>query len=354
MIPVKVIAVCLLITATAFAQGAPPALVKTAKVTEQNTAENSAFTGVLYFDRASSISTEVDGLVHEVRFREGDRVKAGDILINISTDFLDKDISLEKARIEQVSASIENKKKNLERYAKLLKSDAASAIDYDNIYFTHQELIKERESIRAGLSKIMLKKSKCAIKAPFDGLILEKSVEAGNWVTPGQTLCKLASSDDLFVKVSVAEKLARFVEKGDRVNVLINAYDEKLVGTVDGFLPMADEKTKNVSLKIRLGNLNAIKVPVAENMSASVFVPVSEKKVLKIIPRDALIKFQGKDFVYTIKDGKAAIVPVHIVSYTGNDVGVDDAHVKDGMDVVVDGNERLKPDQPVTVAGEEK
>ena len=47
--------------------------------------------------------------------------------------------------------------------------------------------------------------------------------------------------------------------------------------------------------------------------------------------------------------GKAAILPVNIVSYRGNRVGADNPHFVAGMPIVVDGNERLRPDQPVSV-----
>jgi multidrug efflux pump subunit AcrA (membrane-fusion protein) len=73
---------------------------------------------------------------------------------------------------------------------------------------------------------------------------------------------------------------------------------------------------------------------------------------LSLIPRDALVKFQGKDFVYTVKEGKAAILPVNIVTYLGTTIGADNPHFATGMPIVTEGNERLRPDQPVVVAGE--
>ncbi len=65
-----------------------------------------------------------------------------------------------------------------------------------------------------------------------------------------------------------------------------------------------------------------------------------------------MIKFQGSDFIYSIKDDKAAIMPVHIVSFMGDKVGVDSPHITAGMVVVIEGNERLRPDQAVRVTGE--
>ena len=73
------------------------------------------------------------------------------------------------------------------------------------------------------------------------------------------------------------------------------------------------------------------------------------KMKLKMIKRDALIKYQGKDFVYTVKDGKATILPINIVVFSGEYVGVDNPYVVPGMPVVVDGNDRLKPDQEVEI-----
>jgi multidrug efflux pump subunit AcrA (membrane-fusion protein) len=81
-------------------------------------------------------------------------------------------------------------------------------------------------------------------------------------------------------------------------------------------------------------------------------VAASAKKKLAIIPRDALIKFQGKDFVYTVTEGKASILPVNIVAFLGQKVGVDNPYITPGMMVVIEGNERLRPDQAVVVAGE--
>ena len=88
-------------------------------------------------------------------------------------------------------------------------------------------------------------------------------------------------------------------------------------------------------------------------MSATVYLPSGPQRKLSILKRAALVKFQGKDFVYTVKEDKAAILPVTVVSYLGDRVAVSDPYIVPGMSVVVEGNERLRPDQPVTVAGEQ-
>jgi multidrug efflux pump subunit AcrA (membrane-fusion protein) len=107
-------------------------------------------------------------------------------------------------------------------------------------------------------------------------------------------------------------------------------------------------KSKTFQIKVMIPYFEDI----IQNMSASVNVPVSDKKKLKMIKRDALVLFQGKDFVYTVKEGKAAIMPVNVVTFLGDRVGVDTPYIVPGMKLVTEGNERLRPDQPVSIAGE--
>ena len=195
----------------------------------------------------------------------------------------------------------------------------------------------------------MIKQEKSVIKAPYDGVVLEKNVDSGDWVQQGRTLVRIGSAADLYVRVPVAENLLTYFKAGEKVMVRISAYDKEVVGIIEDYDPVADAQTKNVFLKVKI----PAQQKVAENMSAMVYVPVSEKKQLSIIPRDALVKFQGQDFVYTVKEGKAAILPVNIVTYLGDKIGADNLYFTEGMVVVIEGNERLRPDQPVVVAGEQ-
>jgi len=92
---------------------------------------------------------------------------------------------------------------------------------------------------------------------------------------------------------------------------------------------------------------------VAQNMSATVYLSTGIQQTLAILPRDALVKVQGRDVVYTIEKETAVLLPVNIVAYLGKVVGADNAHFKAGMPVIVDGNERLRPGQAIVIDGEQ-
>jgi len=325
--------------------GLPPAKVVVAQIQEKMVVENTPIVGVLYFDRVSSLSTEVAGLVRSVHFREGDRVKRGGVLLTLNTDFIDKDIELVETKIEQVGVQIEKTDKDLTRFKRLYRQQAIPEREYDDVGFKRRDLVKQSDALKKQLEIARLKKAKGVIRAPFNGVILVKNAEVGNWIAPGHELCRIGSSEDVFVKVPVAEELLVYSNKGNVVDVTVNAFDKKLKGTIAGIMPVADPRTKNVMLKIRLPRMEM----AVENLSATVFVPVSGRKRLKLIPRDALVILQGKDIVFTVNDNKAVPVPIHIVSFLGEFAGIKASEIPDGAMVVVDGNERLRPEQPVEI-----
>ena len=252
----------------------PPAKIVVAAIEERIVAENTPIIGVLYFDRVSGLSTEVAGMVKSVHFREGDRIKRGAVLLNLSTDFIDKEIELAEMRIDEISVRIERTDKDLERYGTLVRQKAIREKDHEDVGFERRELITQRDALRKQLEITRLKKAKSIIRAPFDGIVLAKGMDVGDWIDPGKEFCRIGSTEDVFVKVPIAEELLPYSGKGDIVNVTINAFDKRVRGKIAGILPVADPRTKNVMLKIRLPQMEI----VVENMSATVYVPVSKRK----------------------------------------------------------------------------
>jgi len=330
------------------AQEQPPASVVVTKVTQEAITETQSVIGTLFYDRISDISTEVTGLVDEVLVRQGDQVVKGDVLVRLDTKLLDSDISLKETRIAQNDLRMQNTEKNFKRLEILYKESGVSEKDYDDARYTFEDAKLEKQARQDELSNLMIKKERSVICAPFTGVILTKDVDTGAWVQQGKKLVSIGSSTDLFVKAPIGESLLRFFQKGQNLSVSIDALERKVDGIVEDIDPVADLKTKTIFVKIRIPAQDII----AANMSATVHLPASFKKNLRIIPRSALVKFQGEDFIYSIKDDKAAIMPVHIVSYMGDRVGVDSPHIVAGMPVVIEGNERLRPDQAVRVTGE--
>ncbi len=331
--------------AMVYAWEQPPANVVVSKIVFQKQAQNRSFIGTLFYDRISHVSSEVSGLVKNISVRVGDRVKKGKVLVTLDIEMLEKEISFHRNQIKQAALRIMHSKKNYQRMNSLYKTGGIREKDYDDAGFVYKEALLKKLSAQTILDKLMIQKGKSVITSPFEGIVLEKNVDSGDWVQQGKQIASIGSVNDLFIKVPVAETLLKFISSGDKVPVIINAYNRELIGTIDNLSPIADAKTKNVVIKVRIPMLTR----VAQNMSANVFISTGSKQNLAVIPRDALFKFQGKDFVYTVKEKKAVQLPVNIVAYLGNSIGADDEHFTEGMPVIVEGNERLRPDQSIVI-----
>ncbi|MCP4107482.1 MAG: efflux RND transporter periplasmic adaptor subunit [Desulfobacteraceae bacterium] len=334
-----------LLGACAVSAQPPPARVAVAKVFEKEISKTNQIMGIVDFDTQSGISSELSGLIKEQSVVEGAVVKKGDVLVRLNTDFIGKNIEITKKQAEQVGIKIQNTRKNLKRYKTLFKEAATSEKVYDDLADSLREFVKQREIIKMEVEKLNLEIKKSVIKAPFDGLILERFKNEGEWVSPGDSICSLASVEDVVVKVAVPEELVKYVTPGNEILLVINALEKELTGTIKKFVPVADIASKTFQIKIAIPYFEEI----IQNMSVTVNVPVSNRMKLKMIKRDALIRNQGKNFVYTVKDGKASILPINIVGYEGEFMGVDNPNIAPDMLVVIDGNDRLRPDQAVTV-----
>lgn len=327
------------------AQGDRAARVVVATVFEETIAPTTRIVGAIDFDKRSGISPEVSGLVASQDMEEGEMVRKGDVLVRLSTEFIEKDIAIREKEAEAIGVQIANARKNLDRYKTLLKGAAASEKAYDDLAFGLRELVINRERVRQEIARLELQKEKSTIRAPYDGLILERYANEGEWVAPGTPVCDLGAIKAITVRVAVSEELIRYIEIGGSVNLIIDALGRELEGKVTGIVPVADPASKTLQVKIAIPYFDE----AVQNLSVSVDVPSGTPRTLSMIKRDALVRNAGKEFVYTVKDGQAKILPVSIVGYTGEMAGVAGPQIQPGMPVVIDGNDRLRPDQAVEI-----
>jgi RND family efflux transporter MFP subunit len=328
----------------------PPARVVTANVFAKALAQTRPMVGVVDFNTTAGLSPEISGLIASQFIEEGTVVKKGAVLVRLNTDFLEKDIAMINQEILQLSISIQKTEKNLARLRSLRKDDVATEKEVDDLDFSLKERFAQRESLKVKLAKKELELAKSTLRAPFDGLVLARYKSRGEWISPGVAVCLLGSTKDLVVRVALDEKLVAFVRPGLDLTINLTPLSRQLTGKLANLIPVADPKSKTFQISIAIPYFEG----VIQNMSARVDVPVSVRTSLKMVPRDALVRSQGKAFVYTVKEGQAKILPINIVAADGEYLGVENPHIVPGMPIVVDGNERLKPDQAVTVIEAEK
>ena len=329
-------------------KGPPPAVVSVAEVKTGNVAPQAEFIGTVFYEEVSDVASEVSGKVEEVRFEDGQRVKQNQILIKLGADILKQRLLATSATYEQALTDLEIARIELKRMEKLYKTKSISEQSYDEDRFEVKGIEKRVDSLKAEVERIEIELQKKIIRAPFDGIIIKRHVDRGEWLAEGATVAILARDDVVDIVADVSEKFIPFIQMGMRIKATING--KEITGSVLAIVPRGDIATRTFPVKIRIPNTQTL----FEGMSASVKLPIGKPRKTLVVPRDAVITVFGQIVVYAINDSKAQMIPVNVIGYQGLDAGIEGAGLVEGMQVVVKGNERLRNGQMVSPLYENK
>jgi RND family efflux transporter MFP subunit len=321
----------------------PPAKVVVSEVSSGMIAPETEFIGTVYYQEVSDIASEVNGLVEAVEFEEGRRVKKGDVLVRLSSELLEKTIQATIASHEQVLSDLEKAKIDLQRAESLFKEELISEQSYDEHRFRVKGLEKRSASLKAEVERLGVELKKKIISTPFEGVVVKKHVDRGEWLSQGSTVATIAKGDVVDVVVEVPEGIIKHITQGS--DVRIKAAGKGINGKVFAIIPRGDISTRTIPVKVRVKNT----LSLIEGMEAKVTLPAGEKKKTLTVPRDAVVTVFGSTAVFAVIDSEAKMIPVDVVGYKGITAGIYADGLSEGMKVVVKGNERLKDGQPVLI-----
>jgi RND family efflux transporter MFP subunit len=324
-------------------QGPPPALVEVAQVSYGETEPMVEFVGTVYYARKSNVAAEVEGVVEQVFFEEGYRVKSGEPLVSLGSDILDTVISATRADFELVQVELAQAKKELNRREPLYREGSVSESAYDEYYFKSKMLENRSLSLKASLDRLLLEKKKKKIHAPFDGIVVRKNAEKGEWVDDGGMVAVIADDSTVDIVVNVPAGMLKYLEPGEKLT--LKSESKKFTGEFLSFVPKGDVATRTFDVKIRMQNSAGL----IEGMEARALVPAAEKRTGLKVPRDALIDRFGQNVIWLVQDSTAKMVPVQVIGYDGMLVAIAGPGLEKGATVVVKGNERLREGQPVMI-----
>ncbi len=324
-------------------KGPPPANVTVSLVKSGRIAPQTEFIGTVFYEEVSDVASELSGLVEVVRFEEGQRIKKGQVLIELGSDLLNKRLRATFATYEQALSEVEIARIELKRREKLFKTKSISEQSYDENRFRVRGVEKRASSLKAEVEHIEIELQKKIIRAPFDGIVIKRQVDRGEWLTEGATVAIFAKDDVVDIVADVSEEFILFVQVGMPVKATVNG--NEISGSVIAVVPRGDIATRTFPVKIRTLNTLAL----IEGMSARVVLPTAKPKKTLVVPRDAVITAFGQTVVYAVKDSKAQMIPVSVIGYEDLIAGIEGQGLAEGMQVVVKGNERLRNGQMVSL-----
>lgn len=301
----------------------------------------------------SRVASEIAGLVTEVPIREGERVRKGDLLAQLSGRSLELSLRAAQAQLEEAEARQKLAERNYERARELSASGVFSRQQLDDALYEFRAWQGRIDNLRAEIDRIRYEQERCSIRAPFDGIVISRHTEVGEWLKVGDPVAEVLSLEELDVVVNVPERYYRTVREGAPARLTLDAFPGSFVrGRVSAVIPRAEPQARTFPVRVRIRNEAG---RIAAGMLAQVeldgvFETGEGPRLATIVPKDAVVREGAELRIYVLDgDGTAKAVPVSTGAAIGAWTEVNGA-VAPGQKVITRGNERLRPGQ--RVAGE--
>ncbi|WP_237054665.1 efflux RND transporter periplasmic adaptor subunit [Marilutibacter chinensis] len=334
-------------------EGTDTARITVATVEQAALGERFSLTGTLTAERDAQLSPRVDGLVARVHVDAGDRVSAGQVLVELDPAVGRQALARARAQAAEAEAAV-NEAARLLAEARRLGEDrliAATQVDAreSELQLAQATLASARASAREQAELV----ERHMLPAPFDGVVAEKLTEAGEWVQRGTPVLSLVATDR--VRLDLRAPQERFGQLDDDAKVRVFA--DALGGTplqarIGARVPVTDPGARTFLLRLLVDDPDGRLLP-GTSARAEIDLPASAPAL--VVSRDALLRQpDGGYSLFVVEDGEAGPVgrqrSVRVLRERDGLVAVT-GDLSAGQRVVVRGNEALRDGQPVEIAG---
>ena len=177
------------------------------------------------------------------------------------------------------------------------------------------------------------------ITAPFDGTVLSIGQKTDDQVSPGTVAVQIADMSELFIEVPISEVDIPTIELGQKVTLYFDAYfDEEFYGEVSDISDTAERSTGivNYIVTIKLDDELAEQSNwVKPGMTAAVNILTSEKPDVLVVPAEAVVSRDNKQYVYVLRNGVPEMVEVKIGSYSSRLAEILETTIAEGEAIVL-------------------
>jgi RND family efflux transporter MFP subunit len=330
----------------AFAQGPPPAPVEVAPAIEQMVSEQITLIGTTEAIARSTVAAEVSGLVEDFPVSEGDFVEKGRLLVRLRSTDLALRLRAAEATREKVRSNLVFSEKELGRYTKLKGTDSIAESKYDQALDQYQSLKQELLRTEAEIELLRDDIQKKRVMAPFAGFVAEEHTQVGEWIDVGGPVLSLLDLGQIRITVDVPERYAMQLAQDSPVRVEIASLPDKTFsGKISAVLPEGDMNARTFPVRIELANPE---LRIRSGMEARATFNLGTQRKTLLVPKDAIVTAGTNRLVYMVASSVAQPVPVKVTGYYDGNVSVE-GPLQAGAQVVVRGNERLMPGQPVQI-----
>ena len=314
----------------------PPPQVSIVKVAKQQWANNLSAVGNITPQLGIILSNEVAGIVSAIHFKSGQRVKKGELLIELNAD-------TDQALLNGLLAAERLAQIKFKRQATLLVKKVTSLSSHD----------EARAVLDVAKTAVLAQKtiiSKKRIHAPFDGVMGIRQISLGQYLDKGHNIAPLVSLSSTYADFSLAERYFSQVRIGQKVSVRVQAYPNQIFsGKVQAINPSLDQLTRTIAIRAIIDNPDGQLKP---SMFADIKLTTSAPSTILTLPETAVTynTYGESVFVVVHNDNKTTVIQRSIKSgehrqghveiiegLTLNDSVVNEGQVKlrNGMPIII-------------------
>ena len=312
--------------------------------------------------RTAEIRPQVGGIIEKVLFAQGSEVKAGQPLYKINSETFEADVNSNRAGLNKAEAEVNRLKIQLERYQQLLPSNAISKQEVSNAEAQYRQAIADVAQMKALLARQNLNLRYATVRAPISGRIGKSFVTEGALVSQGDsnTMATIQQIDRVYVDVKQSigeyERLQAALQSGE-----LSANNQKDVQILNSL-----GQPYNVSAKMLFEDINVD--PETGDVTIRIEVNNSERKLLPgmyvrvtierasvpqalLVPEQAIQRnMNGDPQVYVVNAKGGADIRAVELGQQYEQFYLINKGLKAGDKVVVEGIERIQPNQKLAIS----
>lgn len=311
--------------------GAAPVAVIAQRLEPQSFIDSYTALGTAQAKESIEVTVRSSSVVTGINFREGQQVRAGQVLVELDTRQEAASLSLAEAQLKQAESQYR-------RSQALAATQVVSAADLDQL---EANLAVARAQVRGARARL----DTLSVRAPFAGVVGLRKVSLGDLVSPDTVITTLDDVSTIKLGFSIPETFMDTVHTGMPISAVTAVYpDRPFVGEVTSIDSRVDPVTRSVAVIATLPNAGGALKP---GMFMTVKLEKRREAVL-LIAEESLVPREGRQYVFVVEDGKAAEREVVL---GGRTPGF--AEIRSGLEagavVVTEGTQRLHDGTPVSV-----
>ena len=333
-------------------RGRPPQSVKLDDVISRLTSETYQIVGRVVALQSGVLSARISGTVNRVSISVGERVSKGSVIATLAAGRLITERKRAVALLKRQNAvlrvqrtALKNAKREFSRMKSLLRSAAFSRARFEDLEGlvsekTAQVLEKDAQvaEASAAIERIDIDIRDATIRAPFEGIIVQKHVEVGTHVYTGAPIVTLINDRRLEIEIDVPS--ARIITLTPNTSATVILDDgSRVPAVVRAIIPREDLRTRTRPVRLQ-PKIKSTKKQLADNQAILVELPLTAGRPVLTVSKDAVIRRANGNVVYVVNGTTASMRNVSVGRGIGDHFQILSG-LKAGEKVVVRGNERL-------------